>query len=289
MVAEKKQRRDIEPIMAISFVVFLLASVAVLSVFVYDNYLSADDESVIGPGSKVTVDYTGSLYNFYYEDGALIFDTNVKDHAQNDQIIKVGGFSKTSFFPLTVTPGSGAALAAFENALIGHKAGDVVKVEIPAGQGYVSQNKKISNEFSIEFIQYFDASAFEKMYNLGIVNGAAPITFTTIYGWEATAVYDTIKDKVKVTNNPTDPEYVLKSNALNSDTGSNAKMMVNSSGTKIVCTLSVVGTGDYMVWVDLGYESFYIYGDDGASLLKITSDPATEGIIYFVITIKSVE
>ena len=182
MAAGKKQKRDIEPIMAISVVVFLLAAVAVLSVFVYDNYVSADEEAVIGPGSKVTVDYTGSLYNFYYEDEALIFDTSVKDHAENEEYKTIGGFSRTSFSPLSVTPGSGGALTLFENAIIGHKIGDKIEVEIPRGEGYKSKNKSISNTFTVGLVQYFDVNDFEKMYDLKIVNGVASIEFETIYG-----------------------------------------------------------------------------------------------------------
>lgn len=286
MAAGNKQKRDIEPIMAISFVVFLLASVAVLSVFVYDNYIFAEDEVVIVPGSKVEVDYTGSIFGYYDEVGALIFDTSVKNHAEKESYNKVGNFTRTSFKPLEVTPGSGKALTLFENALIGKKVGDTVRVTILQGEGYISKNNTISETFSVEFVQYFEAKSFEEMYDLKIVNGVPPVEFQTIYGWDATAIYDTTKSMVKVENKPVDSEYTLKSNELNK--GANAKMVVNSSGTNIDCTLSVESTGDYMVWVDLGYESFYIYGKEG-SKLKITNDPAAEYDIYFVITIKSIE
>lgn len=56
-------KRDIEPITAISVVVFLLAAAAVLGVFVNDNYISGSDDATVEPGSTVTVDYTGSLYD----------------------------------------------------------------------------------------------------------------------------------------------------------------------------------------------------------------------------------
>ena len=287
MATGMKKKRDIEPIMAISFVVFLLASVAVLSVFVYDNYIFAEEEDVIVPGSKVEVDYTGSLFGYYNEAGALIFDTNVKSHAENDDYVKIGNFNKTSFSKFTVTPGSGKALTSFENALIGLKVGDTVDdLVVPFGKGYISKNTTISNKFSVEQIQHFDLKTFEDMYDLKIVNGVPPVEFETIYGWDATAIYDADKGMVKVQNKPDLSEYTLKSNELNK--GANTKMIVNSIGTTINFTLSVEDTGNYMVWVDLGYESFYVYGDDGAEL-KISNEPAAEYDIYFVITIKSIE
>ena len=291
MATGMKKKRDIEPIMAISFVVFLLASVAVLSVFVYDNYIFAEEEDVIVPGSKVEVDYTGSLFDYYDEVGALIFDTNVKSHAENDDYVKVGNFNKTSFSKFTVTPGSGKALILFENALIGHKVGDTVKVKVPFGEGYISKNTTISNTFSVQHIQHFDVKTFEDMYDLKIVNGVPPVEFETIYGWEAKASYDTTLNMVKVdNNNPTGASYILKSNELNHEDGPNIGMTVDSTDpTKILCTLSVIGTAPgYMLWVDIGYESFYVYGEVGSEL-KISNDPAAEGDIYFFITVRSIE
>ncbi len=288
MATERKKKRDIEPIMAIGVVVLLLASVAILSVFVYDNYIFADEEDTVVPGSTVKVDYVGSLFEYYDEDGALIFDTSIKDIAESEDYSKIGGFSRTTFSQLSVVPGSGGALKLFENALIGYKVGDEVRVEIPYGEGYISKNKTISNEFTIGYTQYFNSTVFEEMYDLKIVNGVTSTEFDTIYGWKATAIYDTTKEMVKVTNNPDDGDYELKSNELNTD-GANAKLTVHNNGTELVCTLSVVDAVDeYMVWVDLGYRSFYIYDDDGINLM-ISNDPPSEGMIYFVITIKSIE
>ncbi len=288
MAVDRKKKRDIEPIMAIGVVVLLLASVAILSVFVYDNYIFADEEATVVPGSTVKVDYVGSLFEYYDEDGALIFDTSIKDIAENEDHSKIGGFSRTTFSQLSVVPGSGKALTLFENALIGHKVGDEVRVEVPYGEGYISKDRTISNEFTIGYTQYFDVKVFEDMYDLKIVNGVPSVEFDTIYGWKAMAVYDTTKDKVKVTNNPENGDYELISNELNTN-GANVKLTVLNNGTELVCTLSVVDAVEgYMVWVDLGHKSFYIYGDDGTEL-KISNDPPSEGKIYFVITIKSIE
>lgn len=64
MARDSAKKRDIEPIFAISMVVFLIASVAVIGVFIDDRYVSGPNREVpvITAGSVVEVDYTGSLY-----------------------------------------------------------------------------------------------------------------------------------------------------------------------------------------------------------------------------------
>lgn len=286
MASGQKKKRDIEPIMAISMVVFLLASVAVLAVFVNDNYISGSDSETVQPGSAVTVDYTGSLYAYYNEDGALIFDTNVEAHSENYPV--KGDFSKTTFSDYTVIPGSGGSLAMFENALIGHKVGDTVKVLIPSADGYASKSVTRGDQFSVPTVQYMSGAMFSSLYDITVTEGVQ-VDFTTIYGWNATAVYSVDKGAVSIINEPVlGNSYELGSNALN-DYGT-ANLTVDAIGDEIVCTIGIEGVGSdpyKMVWVDLGSEKFYVQSNSG-SVLTITTDPSAGEDLYFVIKIKSI-
>ena len=279
-------KREIEPIMAISAVIFLLAAVAVIGVFVNDNYISGSDKATVEPGSTVTVDYTGSLYAYYDEEGALIFDTNVKSHSENYPI--KGDFSKTTFSAYTVTPGSGGALSMFENALIGHKVGDTVKVTIPSESGYASKSTTRAEQFTVAAVQYMSQDMFTDLYDLTVESGTI-VEFTTIYGWEATAVYSDDRNAVSITNRPVSGEtYELASNELN-DYGT-AKLNVTAVGENIVCDIVIEGIDGQpykTVWVDLGSEKFYVQSDDG-SVFTITTDPSAGETLYFVIKIKSI-
>ncbi len=286
MSSEQKMKREIEPIMAISAVIFLLAAVAVIGVFVNDNYISGSDKATVEPGSTVTVDYTGSLYAYYDEEGALIFDTNVKSHSENYPI--KGDFSKTTFSAYTVTPGSGGALSMFENALIGHKVGDTVKVTIPSESGYASKSTTRAEQFTVAAVQYMSQDMFTDLYDLTVESGTI-VEFTTIYGWEATAVYSDDRNAVSITNRPVSGEtYELASNELN-DYGT-AKLNVTAVGENIVCDIVIEGIDGQpykTVWVDLGSEKFYVQSDDG-SVFTITTDPSAGETLYFVIKIKSI-
>ncbi len=286
MSSEQKMKREIEPIMAISAVIFLLAAVAVIGVFVNDNYISGSDKATVEPGSTVTVDYTGSLYAYYDEEGALIFDTNVKSHSENYPI--KGDFSKTTFSAYTVTPGSGGALSMFENALIGHKVGDTVKVTIPSESGYASKSTTRGEQFTVAAVQYMSQDMFTDLYDLTVESGTI-VEFTTIYGWEATAVYSDDRNAVSITNRPVSGEtYELASNELN-DYGT-AKLNVTAVGENIVCDIVIEGIDGQpykTVWVDLGSEKFYVQSDDG-SVFTITTDPSAGETLYFVIKIKSI-
>ena len=283
------KQRDIEPITAISVVIFLLAAVAVGSLSVYNNYFADDDGSVIGPGSEVSVDYTGSLFDYFDKDGALIFDTNVEAHTGDGYHI-IGGFNKTTFKELTFVQGDGKVLKGFENAVLGKKVGETVRVMIPANSdAYQSENRLMHNALTVSKVTYMEMEEFENIYeDVKVIEGADKVSFTTVYGWDATAAYDSVKKMVKIDNLAEEGFY-----KLSSDEDQSGKVMLevlDTSGDEIICSMFVEPEDSekgYMLWVDLGYESFYVFGEEEENL-KVTSNPAYEDDIYFVITIKSI-
>ena len=122
MVRDSGKKRDIEPIFAISVVVFLVASVAVIGVFIEDRYIrdAYGELPEITAGSVVEVDYTGSLYNYYDRDGSLIFDTSVKQNSIDYPTI--AGYNKTSYSTFKVTPEAGRT-GTFEKGIDRQKVG----------------------------------------------------------------------------------------------------------------------------------------------------------------------
>lgn len=277
--------------MAISVVIFLVASGAVASMSIFGSYVNEDDLQV-APGRTVEVYYTGSLYGYYDDEGALIFDTNVSENVENEDYAFVGGFDKSnSFSAMSYIQGKGKLLAMFEDALAGHKAGETVTVEIPLGSGYESEHMVRPDTFTVSKTEYMSLTKFQSLYDVYLPsNGVFPVTFDTVYGWEATAVWDSAKGAVEIVHNPTDgEEYELESNELNVRGTVNLKVTLN--GDEIECKIILDiddDTDDYMLWVKTHYDSYYIYGEADNNRLKVTNKPAAEDTIYFVITIKSV-
>lgn len=282
-----------EPIIAISVVIFLVASGAVVSMSIFGSYADEGDNLSVAPGRTVSVYYTGSLYGYYDEDGALIFDTNVREHAENDEYSKIGGLSKTSFVKLSFVQGKGEMLALFEEGLAGHKAGDVVKIKIDLGEGYPSKSIDRANSFEIPKEQHMTVKDFEAIYDDYVVEGAGPITIKTLYGWDALAFYDSAKKGITLIHMPTvGDEYELESNEKNTQgsVGLKVESIDTIDGEEILkCkyTVNVDGDGDYMLWVKTHSEEFYIHDVSGDKII-ITDSPAAEGDIYFVVTIASV-
>lgn len=198
-----KKKRD--PIFSVCFVVFVVACVGVLGVYVDEHYIQEDD-SVIAYGDTVEVNYTGSYYAYYDEDGAVVFDTSLSSVGNDDDIKKSNEYNRTSYGTIDVTVGDGDYLAMFENCLIGHKVGDRVEIAIPVGQGYVapsgSMYEGVSSTLSIPVMQTMTKEAFDDMYEDVDLTAGASQYFTTAYGWPATAYYNVTDNSVSIVNMP---------------------------------------------------------------------------------------
>lgn len=286
-----RRKRDVEPILAISIVVLLVASGAVVSMSFYGNYIE-DEDLTVSLGKEVEVYYTGSLYGYYDQEGALIFDTNVKSNVDNEDYAFIGGFDRSdrTFNLLSFIHGKGKMLAMFEDALTGYEVGDTVRVEIPFGKGYKPEEMERSKNFTVGKRELMTLEDFNSHYDGYVLSGAFPTTITTVYGWEADAMLDTNLNKVVIIHNPEDgKEYELKSNELNVHGSVNVAVVLNGDEIECEFKLDVDPDTKYMLWVKTHSESFYVFGED-AGKLKITERPAAadELSIYFVITIHSV-
>ncbi len=288
MALFNKRKRDVEPIVAISVVVLLLASGAVVSASFLSGYTDDDDLSV-APGRTVNVYYTGSLYGWYDDEGAIIFDTNVKEHAENDDYVKIGGFSN-SYTKLSFVQGKGTVLSLFEEGVSGYKPGDVVRFKIPLGEGYKSESTERDDSFEMPGVEYMTTTDFRAFYDDYVVKeGSAPVTIKTVYGWYATAYYDSTVGMIKIIHTPEkDKEYDMVSNE-NNERGS-VDLLVTAVGDTITCEYVVnvdSGVEDYMFWVKTHNDRFYIHDVKDDKIIT-TEKPAAEEDIYFVVTIISV-
>ena len=164
------RRKEREPITLVCFVVFIIASVAVIGAYVNAEFINKSHDTV-QYGDSVKVDYTGSLYG-YYDEGSdtvvpVIFDTSVESIGKNTDYLFLQTFSKNSFSSINVNIGSKGMIEGFENALIGHDVGDTVKVRIPAGEGYNYGDFNTSaTSFTFNQTMTISSSSFKEFYGI---------------------------------------------------------------------------------------------------------------------------
>ena len=132
------RKKSMDPIIAISAAIFLLACVVVIGNFAYDKTLADHTQPRVEYGDNIEVDYIGCYNNFYDGDnpknGAVIFDTSMKN--LNAEVPKSYEYNP-AFKTLTFEAGkSDSLLMKFQQSVIGYRPGDTVTVMIPAADGY---------------------------------------------------------------------------------------------------------------------------------------------------------
>jgi hypothetical protein len=298
MADNEKAKKDRDPIFMSCLIIFGVAVVMVAGAFVVDNYLSADD-SRVSYGSEVKVDYTGSYYDFYDGDNAVVFDTSVKSIGTSDDYKKSNSFSKSSYSELSFTVGKGSMLKMFEDAVVGLKVGDTTRVVIPVGEGYVSPvNPTVIPTTGVEIprMETYSKSDFTGLYSdVTLTPGVLSSVFTSVYGWDAQAIIDTASQTVTVIYNPSIQTYEYQGNE-DSEFGK-VKYIVKSVGDVIICDLLVEGytvvdpsTGEIQM-IELNYG-----GSDVWYITHVTADEITykttaerDNItLYFDITVRSI-
>lgn len=191
MIGEEKERKKRDPIFTACFVIFMIAVVGILGVYVNEHYIQKDNTEA-ALGDTVTVNYTGSFYDYVGEENAVVFDTSYSSVGDNDSIIKSNDFTKkNSYSTLEFTVGKGTMLEMFENAVIGHKVGDKIRVTIPAGEGYVGPDTSVETSktgFRLPLSETITSANFEDIYPDLDLKAGTVTEFKSVYGWDATAV-----------------------------------------------------------------------------------------------------
>lgn len=288
-----KKKRD--PIFSVCFVVFVVACVGVLGVYVDEHYIQQDDTKV-AYGDKVVTNYTGTYYAYYGENNAVVFDTSYASIGNDDDIAKAYSFSKTSYSEFTVTVGSGSALKMFEESLVGHKVGDKFKIMIPAGEGYISSEGSVytnqNTTGDVDLIDTMSYTQFKDLYDDELTAGISK-TITTAYGWTGVATLSNTDNMVTIVNHPeADQTYEYIGND-DSEYGK-ISFKVNSVGsdkigiTMILEDTTAVDGGIQMVKLNLTGQDMYITAYNGATFDYKTCPENCFIDLYFEIEIVSI-
>ncbi|MBO5600561.1 MAG: hypothetical protein J5897_05925 [Candidatus Methanomethylophilus sp.] len=304
------RKKEREPIAAVCFVVLLIACVAVLGVFINDNYINKNKET-IEYGDSIELNYTGSLYAYYNDKSSytpVIFDTSVESVGKDTNNTFLASFSKDKYATSTIkvdsaTSGSGDFLKAFEDACIGHKVGDTFSFKIDKADAYKTgkacdteevTNKEVANSKVISISQYnklFDNTdtSVDGTKNLTDVSGL-PATVTGVAGNMVS---------VKYTMTPGQDYTVYEKAGI-------GKVTLNASAVaddKITYTLTFVEKKDLadqkaygteiqaieMISMNLFGQYYNIVGYDGTNIAynsaSSTNDAISDMDLYFVVTI----
>ncbi|MDR1690648.1 MAG: FKBP-type peptidyl-prolyl cis-trans isomerase [Candidatus Methanoplasma sp.] len=262
---EFKVKKERDPIMMVCFVVFLLAVCAVSGATVYNNYLKADDTMAV-TGSTVSVNYIGTYYAYYGEENSAVFDTSHWSIANNGEILKSNDFTlnaESSYNPLSFTVGGTSVLTGFGNAVIGHKVGDKVLVKLPAGEGYNAAETTVtvsaSQAFTIQSTETLTSAQFKEIYGYDL-KGYEEME-KSVYGWPASASYNTGNDTITITYHPqAGSSYVMLDNDFGKVTlnvtslGSDISFTYSISDYKVVSTSGEIE----MIMLDFGTQKWYI-------------------------------
>ena len=265
---EIKVKKERDPIMMVCFVVFILTVCAISGASIYNNYVKADNAIAVN-GNMVSVDYTGTYYDYYGGSNFAVFDTSRWSVADDSKVLKSNDFtlkSKDSYAPLSFTVGGGQVLTGFSNAVIGHKVGDVVKVLIPAGEGYNATTDETTvsvSSLTVNKTDILTAAQFKELYEFDL-KGFMEIE-KSVYGWPATASFNSASNTVTVSYQP---EAGKQYTAVDNDFGKVNLMVTSVSGNTItysyvISDYKVVSkTGSrieiQMIKIDFGMQKFYI-------------------------------
>ena len=304
------RKKEREPIATVCLVVLLIASVAVLGVFINDNYISKNKET-IEYGDSIELNYTGSLYAYYNDKSTytpVIFDTSVESVGKDTGNAFIASFNKTSYATSTIkldsaTSGSGDFLKAFEDACVGHKVGDTFSFKIDKADAYKTgiacmtdtvTDKTITNSKVMTIAEYnklFDNSDTEVVgsKNLTDVSGL-PATVTGVAGNLVSVNYTMTVGQ----------DYIVYEKAGIGKVTLNASSV---SASSITYTLTFVEKKDVtdqkaygteiqaieMISMNLFGQYYNIVGYDGTKIAYNTGSTTNAAIsdmdLYFVVTI----
>jgi FKBP-type peptidyl-prolyl cis-trans isomerases 1 len=301
---EVKVKKERDPIMVVCFVVFLIASLAVIGASVYNN-VSGDDTRVV-VGDTVSVDYVGSFYGFYEETNYVVFDTSRWSVADNDNVLKSNSFNlkdENLYKPLSFKVGGTTVLKMFGDSVVGYKVGDKIRVMIPSGQGYNGPDTlttvQSSAAYSVPLTEKITASQFADLYGFSL-SGIVSLE-KSVYGWPAVAAFNTSDNTVTMTYSPgVGQEYVVVDDDFGKLVYKVTSVSSTISFTQHVSDFTVVSQSGnvksiQMIEVNLGTEKYFITSvtdtnNDGVSesfAYKTVGETVNEDL-YFVIEIKSI-
>lgn len=249
MTGEKSAKKNRDPIFMVCLAIFLIAAVVVVGIFINNEYLATGDEKASN-GDTVSVNYTGTFYDEYGGEYAVVFDTSFSSVANDDDIAKSNDFTtKSSYSPLSFTIGNDTMLEMFEDSVIGHKVGDKYDIFIPASQAYVgtiSEGKlnESGNIMATTTVMTYDA--FHTAYPDVEIKGAkGTVSFESKFKWQANAMMTDNGKSVIVMYMPETTSYTV----------------YEKGDTKVVYTVTSVANDQ--IKYDINVQNAVVVNDDG--------------------------
>jgi len=294
MTGEKTAKKDRDPIFTICLAIFLIAAVVAVGAFIANEYFP-DNSETASTGDKVTVNYTGTYYDEYGKEHAVVFDTSYANIGNDSNIAKANDYTaKSSYSPLSFTVGGTTVLKAFGDSVIGHKVGDKYNVYLSESEGYYGHStfgtlKKTGNVMYMSTTM--TKSEFTAAYPDVSVAENSQTTFTSDYGWDATAILTNNGKSVLVSYAPEVKTYeVYKSG----NTVVNYKVTQITDGQiaydiDIQNPTFVDSTNIQMIKLDLGVKTIYITSISGDEITYKEGSERTNQPLYFQIEIVKIE
>lgn len=297
MTGERTAKKGTDPIFAICFGIFVIAAIIALGAYINNEFVSTSDEKA-STGDTVTVEYTGTYYDAYGNEKAVVFDTSYSSIGNDDDIAKSNDFTKKDTYnSLTFTVGKGTLLEDFEKSVIGKKEGDKYNIVIDAAHAYVGTltEKELSKTgnymLTYEKLTY---NAFHELYaDVDIKDKTGMIEFESKYKWKAYATLTDNGKSVNVYYMPTVGEYTVYDNGKTSVKYKVTDVSENMIyfDIDIINPVFVNSDGDIqMIKLDLGEDPIYICNiSDNVITYKQGDDvERVNETLYFEIKIVSV-
>ncbi len=168
----------------------LIAVVVAVGLLLHDHGSNEEKHKIVS-GDLVSVNYTETLYAYYGEENAAVYDTSYETVAKDPTVLKANDFSvKPSYSALNFVVDGKASLKIFKEAVNGHYAGDIVKVLQTAEEGDSTtvetgtlplNGNIMSNVFPVV------TSQFKNTYPGVKLEAKSPVDFTTTCGWPGKA------------------------------------------------------------------------------------------------------
>ena len=253
-----------------------------------------DPSHTIASGDKVSVDYIGTYYAYYGEAYSAVFDTSIQSVAEDESAFKSNDYSKRpAYSPLEFEVDDGKLLKKFNDAVVGHKAGDVVRAYLTAEEGYSAPVESgtlpvAGNRLARSY--YTTSSVFSSIYGDVKLVPNVPMEFTTTGGWPGIAtLYD--DNMVTLLLVPAAGE-TYKAFDNGKTTAYYAVTAVEDDSVvfdiDIRNPVYVDGRSIQMVKLDMVTKSAYVTGIDGSGLQYKTGGERYNQPLFFEIRIVSV-
>jgi len=285
-------------------VVAVVAAVAVVAIaaalLLTGGGSSTDDAKYkIVSGDSVSVNYTGTFYSYYGEENAAVFDTSYESVANDPNAFKANDYTpRTTYSTLNFVVDDGTLLKKFNDAVIGHSVGDIVKVNLTAEEGYAAEVETGTipmNGNIMSNVYYTVATYFKYIYPEVELVAGTPVNYTTSYGWPGIATLIEGDSQaipvVKMEYLPVEGEsYKVYDNGKTS-VYYNVKEIGDINITydvKIVNPVHLDGNSIQMLKLEMGSRFVYITGLEGDNMLYKTGKETNNEPLYFQIEIVSV-